>query len=243
VDYSDSFSVITTNAAALAAVARDAALLTATVPSCPEWDLAKLVRHTGTAHRWSAGVVRTREPLSPKSIDLEIPEDATGLPDWLERSAAGLVEELEAANPDAECWTWTAGGQVRFWGRRMAFETAVHRWDGQGVVSTADPFDGALAVDGIDEHLENLPFVVGAEAVTGTGESIHLHCTDRDGEWLLRLTPGGLEVTPEHAKGDAAIRGSASDLYLFTLGRTPAQPLDIFGPPESLERWAQILHF
>lgn len=242
-DYTDSFSVITANAATLAAVARDAELLTATVPSCPEWDLAKLVRHTGTAHRWSAGVVRTREALSPKSMDLEIPDDPTGLPDWLERTAAGLVAALEAADPDAECWTWTGGGSVRFWGRRMAFETAVHRWDGQGVVSPPDAFDGALAVEGINEHLENLPFVVGPEPVTGTGESIHLHCTDRDGEWLLRLTPDGLEVTPEHAKGDAAVRGTASDLYLFTLGRTPAAPVEIFGDPQALEPWDLVLHF
>ena len=138
--------------------------------------------------------MQTREPLSPKSIDLAIPDDPAGLPDWLEGSAAELVATLAGADPDAECWTWTADHHVRFWSRRMAHETAVHRWDGQGASGSPEPFDGALAVDGIDEHLENLPFILGAEQTIGAGESLHLHCTDRDGEWLLRLGADGLEV-------------------------------------------------
>src|SRR6476619_2740213 len=79
VDYAEYFPLITAQAHALAAAARESEL-TAQGPSCPEWDVAKLVRHTGTAHRWSSGVVQTREPLSPKSIDLEIPDDPGGLP-------------------------------------------------------------------------------------------------------------------------------------------------------------------
>jgi uncharacterized protein (TIGR03083 family) len=241
-DHAEYFPIITAHARGLADVAR-AADLEAQVPSCPDWDVAKLVRHTGTAHRWSAGVVRTREPLSPKAIDLAIPEDPTGLPDWLEQSAAELVASLSDADPDDTCWTWTADQRVGFWSRRMAHETAVHRWDGQGALGEPEPFDGALAVDGIDEHLENLPFIVGPEHTTGTGESIHLHCTDRDGEWLLRLSPRGLEVRREHAKGDVALKGSASDLFLVVLGRVSPMALDQFGDSAALDRWQQVLHF
>jgi uncharacterized protein (TIGR03083 family) len=242
VDYAEYFPIITTQASALAAAAR-ASDLTGQVPSCPDWDVAKLVRHTGTAHRWSSGVVRTREPLSPKSIDLEIPEDPSGLPDWLEQSAAALVATLADADPDAACWTWTTDHHVRFWSRRMAHETAVHRWDGEGAVGAPEPFDAALAVDGIDEHLENLPSIIDPEHTTGSGESLHLHCTDRDGEWLLRLGPRGLEVRREHAKGDVALKGSASDLFLVVLGRVSPMEVDRFGDPAALDRWQQVLHF
>jgi uncharacterized protein (TIGR03083 family) len=242
VDYEEYFPVITAQAGALAAAARESDL-SARVPSCPEWDVGKLLRHTGTAQRWSSGVVRTREPLSPRSVDLELPEDPLGLPDWLEQSAALLVAVLEGVDPDAECWTWTPDHHVRFWSRRMAHETAVHCWDGQGATGRAEPFDGALAVDGIAEHLANLPSVVGSDQLTGTGETLHLHCTDRDGEWLLRLGPEGLEVRPEHAKGDVALKGPASDLFLVVLGRASPAAVEIFGDPAALARWESLLHF
>jgi uncharacterized protein (TIGR03083 family) len=241
VEYADFFPVITAEAAALADAAR-ATTLDARVPSCPEWDVSKLVRHTGTAQRWSTGVVRTREPLAHTSIDLAIPEDLSGLPDWLEQGAADLVATLADADPDAGCWTWTDDHHVRFWARRMALETAVHRWDGQGVTGTTAPIEGELAVDGIDEQLANLPSLAPA-LLTGTGETLHLHCTDRAGEWLLRLGADGLEVSREHAKGDVALRGSASDLYLVLVGRIPAAAVDGFGDPDVLARWQTLMRF
>lgn len=241
-DYAEYSPVITEQAVALADAARDVGP-DARVPSCPEWDVGKLVRHTGTAHRWSTGVVQTREPLSPKAIDLAIPEDSKELPDWLEQSAAGLIETLAATDPDTECWTWTGAHQVRFWSRRMAHETSVHRWDGQRARGEPEPFDGALAVDGIDEHLENLPFILDAERTPRTGETMHLHCTDREGEWLLRLGPSGLETTREHAKGDVALRGPASDLFLVVLGRASPDTAEIFGDRAAFEVWQPLLGF
>ncbi len=83
----------------------------------------------------------------------------------------------------------------------MAHESSVHRWDGQRGGGEPEPFDGALAVDGIDEQLENLPSIRGNEELAGAGETLHLHCTDRDGEWLLRRTADGLEVTPRARQG------------------------------------------
>jgi uncharacterized protein (TIGR03083 family) len=242
VDYEDYFPVITAHARALALVARESDP-SARVPSCPDWDVAKLVRHTGTAHRWSSGVVSTRQLLPPKSVDLQLPDDARSLPDWLEESAAGLVATLADADPDDECWTWTDRHHVRFWSRRMAHETAVHRWDGQGVAGAPSPFDAAFAADGIDEHLENLPSILGPESIAGTRETLHLHCTDIEGEWLLRRGADGLEVRREHAKGDNALRGSASDVFLVVLGRVSPATVERFGDPAGLDRWEQVLHF
>jgi uncharacterized protein (TIGR03083 family) len=242
VDYEDYFPIITTHARLMADAARGGDF-DARVPSCPEWNVAKLLKHTGSAHRWSAGVVRTHEPLSPKTLDLGLPDDPAGYPDWLEQGAAALVTTLAAEDPVAACWTWTEDHHVGFWSRRMAFETAVHRWDAQAVGTEPAPFDGALAVDGIDEHLVNLPSVLDPAEIPTTGETLHLHCTDRDGEWLLRFGPAGIEVTPEHAKGDVAVRGTASDLFLLVVGRTPDAVPETFGDAAVLERWQQVLHF
>ena len=82
-----------------------------------------------------------------------------------------------------------------------------------------EPIDHALAVDGIDEFFGLIPFWRRESTLHGAGESIHLHCTDGDGEWFVRLAADGVIVTREHAKGDVALRAPASDLLLFLYGR------------------------
>jgi uncharacterized protein (TIGR03083 family) len=233
--------VITEHASALAAGARGVAL-DATVPACPEWDVAKLVRHTGTAHRWSAEVVRTRELLSPTQVDLELPGDVAALPDWLEASAAHLVETLAAEDPATPCWSWTDDHRVGFWSRRMAFETVVHAWDGAGVAGPQAPVAPDLAADGIDEHLGNLPFVLG-DGASGAEATLHVHCTDVPGEWLLRRSPAGLAVSREHTKADVALRGPASELFLVVLGRAGTEAVEVFGDPPAVMAWRELLHF
>jgi uncharacterized protein (TIGR03083 family) len=237
-EHADYLPVITEHAAVLARAAR-AGALDATVPACPEWDVAKLVRHTGTAHRWSAAVVRTREPLSHRQVDLDLPDDPIALPDWLEASAAQLVAVLGDEDPTTPCWSWTDDHRVGFWSRRMAFETVVHAWDGQGLAGAAAPFALELATDGIDEHLGNLPFVLGGDAA-GADTTLHVHCTDVAGEWLVRRNAAGLTVTREHAKADGALRGPASDLFLVVLGRASPSAVEVFGDPGA---WRALLHF
>ena len=63
----------------------------------------------------------------------------------------------------------------------------------------------------------------------GNGETLHLHCTDGEGEWLVRLDPDGVSSSHEHAKGDVAARGTASDLLLFLYGRVDPEQLEVFG--------------
>jgi uncharacterized protein (TIGR03083 family) len=240
-EHADYLPVITEHAAKLARAARTSDL-DATVPACPEWDVAKLVRHTGTAHRWSAEVVRTRELLSHQQVDLELPDDPAALPAWLEASAAQLVGLLGNEDPATPCWTWTDDRRIGFWSRRMAFETVVHAWDGQGVAADAPSFEPDLAADGIDEHLGNLPFLPGEDA-SGPETTLHVHCTDVAGEWLVRRDAAGLTVTREHTKADVALQGPASDLFLVVLGRSAPEAVEVFGDPPAVGAWRQLLHF
>ena len=77
-------------------------------------------------------------------------------------------------------------------------------------------------------------------AVGGRGETLHLHATDTEGEWLLRLLPAGVEVGQGHAKGDATAAGTASDLLLFLWGRAAADPLERSGDPALLARAREL---
>lgn len=232
-------AIITDESATLAALGRETDL-TARVQSCPDWDLSELLRHVGTAHRWSRHVVETRRPVAPKSLDRGLPDDPSGLPDWVEEGAAAFVATVAATDPDADCWTWGGDQHVRFWPRRMAFETLVHRWDAQTTAGPPPDLGAELAADGIDEHVANLPFL--REAPPGTGATLHVHCTDAEGEWLLTMAPGGLQVTREHAKADVALRGRASDLLLVLLGRRGPETVEVFGG-DALDGWRPVLAF
>ena len=144
-----------------------------------------------------------------------------------------LADALAAAGPSVELWSWTDQPTTGFWARRQAVETAVHRYDAQLTAGAPQPVEHELAVDGIDGLFWLIPFWPWADRVRGDGETLHLHCTDGEGEWLVRLRTDGVDVTREHAKGDVAARGSASDLLLFLYGRVPIEHLEVFGDPRS----------
>jgi predicted lipid carrier protein YhbT len=128
-----------------------------------------------------------------------------------------------------------------FWLRRQAQETAVHRWDAQCAAGTPTPLDPAVALDGIEELFDvQFPQLLALPDRAGTdlGGSIHLHCTDIEGEWTFRIDDGRLSMTTGHAKGDAALRGPASALLLALWRRVPrdADGLEAFGDAAVLDR-------
>ena len=55
----------------------------------------------------------------------------------------------------------------------------------------------------------------------------------------MRLAPDGVVVTREHAKGDVAARGPASDLLLLVWGRDRPDAVDVFGDAALLDRWQE----
>lgn len=246
--YEEWLAAVADEAGALAAAARTAGP-DATPPAVPDWTMAKLVKHVGTTHRWAAGnVAAGGARVTPRDLDLALPDDPTGLPDWFESGASALVAVLASADPDAPAWTWGDDHRAGFWARRMAHETAVHRWDAESASGAQSPFRPDLAVDGVDERLEILvPSMefneAGPAALIGAGESIHLHATDVDGEWLLRFGPDGFSYSREHAKGDLAVRGAASDLLLVLVGRRGLDGLETFGDPGVLDAHAAITRF
>ncbi len=126
----------------------------------------------------------------------------------------------------------------------MAQETAVHRWDAQAALGDPEPIEPELACDGIDEVLDVIvpSRLRGPEdAREGHGETYHFHRTDGPGEWLVRFDAQGATVTREHAKGDVAVRGAASDLLLFLWGRLPGERLEVLGDASLLGRLFELV--
>ena len=132
---------------------------------------------------------------------------------------------------------------VRFWSRRMVHETIADTADAQLATGVAPVIDAPVAIDGIDELLDNLPtalyFAPNVAELRGNGESIHVHCTDSDGEWMIELEPAGFHWEHADSKGTVAVRGTAADLFLLLYGRYAAgdERFTRFGDTALLDRW------
>lgn len=227
----------------LAAIRRDSDLFYATaaqadpeimVPSCPDWNIADLVRHLGRVH-WFWGTVVELRASDPANLGQEspaLPDDYRELIAWGRSQTDRMIRILETTPDETPAWTWaldesdhTAG----FTRRHQVQEAAVHRWDIQNAVAELppDPIDAEVASDSIDEFLSaTMPWSVKEDAALPG--SIHIHCTDTPGEWLIQ--PDG-QVEAVHAKGDVAIRGSASSILLALYGRVSLDDLDLIGEP------------
>jgi len=231
------------DSAALAMAARGA--LAAPVPTCPGWTEHDLVGHTGRVHRHIGRVVAQR--LQDEAWLRHVPDgpdDPAGRLAWYEEGAAALIDALDGVAEDVPIWNWADGvAPARFWMRRAAAETALHRWDAQSGAGEPDPVDAELAVHGVEEMADAFLPLLGEKVgqVAAEGTTVHLHCTDADGEWLLRFGAEGVSTTREHAKGDVAVRGSASDLYLLLWNRVGADRCEVFGDASVLSRFAELV--
>ena len=220
---------------AFASVAGDAEL-GAPVPSCPGWTLADLVYHLGEVHHFWRTIVADRRDTWEGYEQPDRPADAD-LVAWYRSGLADTVAVLGAVDPAQSNWTWSTDKSAAFVIRRMAQETAIHRWDAEQAAGLDTGVEPHLASDGIDEFLmwfADEP----KEGAPAPGGSVHLHCGDVPGEWTVRLNAEGTyDIERAHAKGDCALRGSASDLLLALWRRRPASSIDVVGDADVAARF------
>lgn len=208
------------------------------VPSCPEWTVADLLGHVGRVQRWQADIV-ARRVQEPEFGFAEPPTDPVVLVSWVQDATALLLEVFAAVPAETPLWTLAGPGTAAFWIRRQAHEAAMHRVDADLAAGTPASIETELARDGIDEFFDVVVAVRVRDRFVGSGETVHLHCTDTDGEWLVRLTPDGPEVARAHAKGDVAARGTASDLLLAVRGRVEPSVLEVLGDAALFDRFVE----
>ena len=199
----------------------------AAVPTCPGWNLGELTEHVGGLYRWSAAHVAAsaRSRIDHSALDLGPPaERAT--PAWLASGIAPMLDTFRASDPEATVWGWGADRHNRFWPRRMLFETVVHRADAAFAHGGQPDIDPAVAVDGIDELLANLPhaayFAPGIADLRGDGERIALRSADADRTWMVRLLPAGYAWDWSSGRADVTVDAPAADLLLLLYGRRTA---------------------
>jgi uncharacterized protein (TIGR03083 family) len=245
-DYDVYVATIRSNIDRLGDAAEEAGL-EARVPSCPDWTVDDLTRHIGNVNRlWTGHVAsRSTDPPDFSSVSEGAPDDGGDRFEWVRAGGQALADALAATPEDTPMWTFPGPGSVRFWARRQAHEAVVHRCDAELANGELGSIDADVAADGVNEYFDLFPLLPAARAITGNGETVHFHCTDREVEWLVTLTPDGLAIRPEHAKGDVAVRGTANAIMLAVWNRIgPDNPeLEIFGDRDLLDRWRRLTSF
>jgi uncharacterized protein (TIGR03083 family) len=210
----------------LLAAAAAAAGPGAKVPTCPDWQVRDLLRHTGVVHRWAAALVADRA-TTPRPMG-DWPQTADDeLVDWYRDSHRLLVDTLAAAPADLECWTFHPApnpSPLAFWTRRQAHETTVHRYDAERARGgEPSPIATDFAADGIDELLRGFHARDRSRVRDEEPRVLRVRAVDAgaDAVWTVRITAGP-PVTVRAAEGEAEaeLSGPADQLYLALWNRT-----------------------
>ena len=215
--------------------------LHAAVANCDGWVVEDLVRHLGRVYRSVATIVSTRSQVVVPPQDTPAGPHGDDAVAWFDESVDLVLDALRGVEPSETLWTWAGVLPATFYFRRMAYETAVHAHDASA--GWAEPFqlDSDLAADGVDEYLERvLPFTLQRWTRPLPAGSLHLHRTDGDGEWLVEVEEGAMKLRREHAKGDAALRGSGQALFLAMWNRMDVDELECFGDPDVARAWTTL---
>jgi uncharacterized protein (TIGR03083 family) len=231
-DASQHLAHLRADAAALVAACR--AEPDAPVASCPGWDRTTLAKHVCVPLGWSALQAEVGPGEKRGFRDAPRPGEGDDVCDFLEAAVDRAVAAMSAMDAAATYPTWAGPPPAGWLPRRMAHETAIHRFDVAG-----GGFDAAFAVDGVDEVFDVFAPLIGADRFGGESSTLHLHSTDTDdGEWLATLGPEAVTAERVHGKGDAAVRAAASDLYLFVWNRVPLdERFEVLGDRAAAERW------
>ncbi|WP_040525957.1 maleylpyruvate isomerase family mycothiol-dependent enzyme [Gordonia effusa] len=222
---------IRSDGAVIAGTHRDQ--LSLAVPSCPDWTVRDLIIHVGVVHRWAARfLAQGSDPAERFGFDTsDVPDDA-GLTEWYAARVAELLERLEVTSPDTTVRSFAGQVSASFWFRRQAHETSMHRWDLQNATPQgAEPVDGGLAADGINEWLEVFVprFLKRGPGLPDQEFGRVIRLVDPDvGEWTMRLEPDAVKIDAG-AHPEVVVSGSMSDLLLALWRRIPLSQLSIEG--------------
>ena len=220
------------------------------VPTCPEWTLVDLVDHVGATQRMVTMLVggRMTEPSGAFAGYVPGPTDSARWRDWLTGGAAEAKQAFDSAADDTPVWdpSGDAAG-VPFWSRRLFGEICVHRADAASALGTRYELEPVPAVAAIEDWLDTITSrgywenrTGFADAMRGTGQTLHFHATDAPGEWVARREQDGIVLERTHTKADVAVRGPATDLLLVLSRRRPldeAPALDVHGDRALLDQW------
>ena len=222
--------------------------LDAPVPACPGRSAGEVIRHLGSAYRRVADWIRTQ--ARPETWERR-PAAGADLIDWFQTGAGDLYTVLSDRAPGDPCVTWWPYDRTaRFWWRRMAHETIVHRTDIESAFGPTGPIDRDVAADGADEVLSLFlgyaltanaapeqragPWYRGYRQVVGVAAGTRV--------WRVELRESSVDVSPELPHdADALVLGGAEDVYLWLWGRRDDTALRVTGDPDATAALRQAL--
>ncbi len=228
------------------AALRDAAAaagLSAKVPTCPAWNVTKLVLHQGMVHRWAAANLRGEADHAASDSQAE-GQAAGDVLAWYTDGLTALIETVRATPDDAQAMVFLrdAPPPRRFWARRQCHETTIHSVDaisatrGRWPTAAEADVDPLLAADGIDELLTG--FITRGKGKLHATEPylILVQTADTGHAWTVRVSDGPIVTTVgETAQPDVVFAGTAGQLYLSLWNR--ADEITVDGPPDVLDQW------
>ena len=234
------------------------------IKGCPGWDVAAVTAHMGRVYTFWLKWVRerprgfSREAFNEVAADRDarLPGytawDKAGFPkasrpDGIVPFARQAGDELDSAlvdlEPEETVWTFVPPRQTgAFVFRRLAMETTVHRWDAEDAQGIARPIDDALARDGIDEMLMMFREDPAYENNKDRrhGQKILLREDPGPGRWLVSFDHSGVTTSADGGPADVTVAGTASDLWLFIMGRRSPEEMHIEGDKDLAASWGDL---
>jgi uncharacterized protein (TIGR03083 family) len=222
--------------------ATDSGQLDSEVPTCPGWTVRRLTFHLAQVYQAAYQPLSRGVTTRPEPADAE-PAEGDPLA-YFDRHYAELARVLESVDADLPAWNPAPQAKkAAYWHRRMAVETAIHRWDAQVASGPAEPVEAKLATDGITEVIDSmLPIGKRRGSTEGMRGIAALHAADIGQNWYVRLRGEGVALLDtdtllddDHPHERAQATGTASDLLLALYGRVPFDVLEVAGDPRLLQ--------
>lgn len=235
------------------------------VPTCPDWSSADLLWHL-TEVQWFWGSIAGRPVIESADIELaeaEKPDRPAAYPELLtlfETARERLAAAVEDGSDDLPRWSWAADRTLGFIRRRQAHEALIHRVDAELSAGVpVEPFDAALAADGVDELLRVMwAAMPGWASFSAGGGVIAIECTDTAHSWLIELgrmsgtspksgttydEPTIAMLGPGTREPDARVRARAGDLdrWLWNRDTADSAGIELTGSERELDGLAALI--
>ena len=216
-------AVIASEAARMVAVAEEAGL-DAKTPTCPRWNLRKLIHHTGEVHRWATAVVAgkyTSLAKVPTDTRGPLPTDANTI-DWFRDGVVALIHALATADESVQYDMFLRDpgmSRLMIWARRQAMELCIHRVDAESAVGRCTAVPPKVAAEGIDEFLS--AFITRGKGAVhrDTPQRIGVVPTDVPERWTVTISDGPIVTERKARKAECTVTGTASDIFMALWNR------------------------
>ena len=216
--------------------------LDAGVSCCPGWKVRDVLSHVAEVYQHKIACMRDNANPDPWPL----PEfEGRDPKEFFTASTEELLRELEERGPAEPSFTWWADPQsTGFWFRRMAQETAVHRYDAELAHDATTPIDPELAVDGIDEVLRLMlggPWWAEYDTSHPVDATVRVDFGGRF--WLAAVGHDSVTITDESYDGPdrpepvAGISGDPELVLLWLWGRRGDDAVSFDGDPDVLKEF------